>query len=437
MSIRIPDFSPRPYQIPFLQAMDDGCKRAVLVWHRRAGKEITCWNWLIKQAFWHRVGTYVYYFPTSRLGRRILWDGADKNGKRFLDCIPKEIIDGEPNGVEMKIRLKNGSLIQIMGTDTILNVGINPVGCIFSEFSLQDPAAWALTRPILRENGGWAVFNFTPRGKNHAHELYNMAKDNPEWYCQKLTVRETGVLTEDDIEKERNEGMSDHLIEQEFYCSFDQGIEGAYYAKLLDKAEMEGRISNVPYDPNVPVDTYWDLGVDDPSVILFAQNCGNEIHIIDSYQNTGEGLQHFAKVLQDKGEKGNWIWGSHYAPHDIKARMLAHQAHSRWQIAKDLGIKFEVVENIPIIEGIEMARMIWPRLWIDREKCKYFIKCAENYHKKYNETYNVYSDTPVHNWASHHMDALRYLAITQNKSRKSRMSEEEAMRMQKLYSRKY
>lgn len=437
MSIRIPDFSPREYQIPFLEAMDDGCKRAILVWHRRAGKEVACWNWLIKQAFWHRVGTYVYYFPTSRLGRRILWDGADKNGKRFIDYIPRDIIEGDPNGVEMKIRLKNGSMIQIMGTDSIINVGVNPVGCVFSEYSLQDPQAWDFTRPILRENGGWAVFNFTPRGKNHAYDLYNMAKDNKEWFCQKLTVRETGVLKPEDIEKERKEGMSDHLIEQEFYCSFDQGIEGAYYAKLLDRAEVDGRVSRVPYDPSVPVDTYWDLGVDDPSVILFAQNCANEIHLIDTYQNTGEGLQHFVRVLQEKGEKGNWIWGTHYAPHDIKARMLAHEAHSRWQIAKELGVKFEVVPNLPVIEGIEMVRMIWPRLWIDKEKCQYFLKCAENYHKKYNETHNVYSDTPVHDWSSHMMDALRYLAITHNKSRKNRMSEEEAMRMQQIYCKKY
>ena len=141
--VRIPDFTPRDYQLPFLSAMDDGCKRGVLIWHRRAGKEITCFNWLIKQAFYHRVGTYVYYFPTTGLGKRVLWDGCDKDGKRFLDYIPKCIIKGQPNSVDMKIELINGSIIQIIGSDKIINVGINPVGCVFSEFSLQDPRTWA------------------------------------------------------------------------------------------------------------------------------------------------------------------------------------------------------------------------------------------------------------------------------------------------------
>ena len=114
--IILPAFEPRKYQLPFLHAMDSGTKRAVLVWHRRAGKEMTCFNWMIKEAFWHRRGTYVYFFPTASLGRRILWDGSNKEGKRFLDFIPKEIIDGQPNSVEMKVRLTNGSIIQIVGS---------------------------------------------------------------------------------------------------------------------------------------------------------------------------------------------------------------------------------------------------------------------------------------------------------------------------------
>ena len=140
--------------------MDTGIKRAVLVWHRRAGKEIACWNYMIREAVTGRVGTYCYFFPTSRLGRRILWDGANKDGKRFINYIPQEVIKGQPNSVEMKIELINGSVIQIMGTDQIINVGINPVGCVFSEYSLQDPKSWNFVRPILRENGGWSVFNF-------------------------------------------------------------------------------------------------------------------------------------------------------------------------------------------------------------------------------------------------------------------------------------
>lgn len=434
--IRIPAFEPRDYQLPFLKARDDGCKRCVLVWHRRAGKEICCFNDMVKHAYFHRVGTYVYFFPTARLGRRILWDGMDKTGKRFLDYIPNSIIEGQPNSVEMKIKLTNGSSIQVMGTDQIINVGVNPIGCVFSEFSLQDPHSWNFTRPILRENGGWAVFNFTPRGKNHAYDLYLMAKNNPDWYCQKLTIDETHVLSKADMEKERVEGMSEVLIQQEFYCSFDQGAEGAYYAKLLNKAELSRRLTRVETDPHASVDTYWDLGVGDETVILFAQNIGQEVHVIDMYRNQGEGLNHYAKVLQDKANTYDWKYGSHHAPHDIQVRELGSGAQTRLDIARELGINFEIVPNISIAEGIELCRGIFPRLWIDTEKCNFFIKAAENYHKHYNEKLNVYSDRPVHDWSSHTMDAFRMLAIMQNKRRGGRMSEEEADQLERLYGRK-
>lgn len=399
--IQIPCFEPRGYQVDFLRAMDNGCKRAVLVWHRRAGKEVSCFNYMIRQAYWHRIGTYVYFFPTSTLGRRILWDGVDKEGKRFIDYIPSSIREGNINNNEMKIRLKNGSVIQIIGSDQIINVGINPVGCVFSEFSLQDPKCWNFIRPILRENDGWAVFNFTPRGKNHAYDLFLMAQRNEEWFTQNLTINDTNVLSEEDMESERLEGMSEHLIQQEYYCSFDQGAEGAYYAKYLNKAELEGRICNVPYDPHSAVNSYWDLGVSDETVILLAQSCGNEIHIINMYRNQGEGLQHYIKWLRDQEEKHQYVFGDHFAPHDIQVREFAAGAQTRLQIAKDLGINFRIAPNIPISEGIETVRGMFPRFWIDNGKCSYLIKAIENYHKSYNERLNVYSERPLHDWSSH------------------------------------
>jgi hypothetical protein len=432
--IRIPQFIPRPYQLPFLRAMDNGTKRAVLVWHRRAGKEIACFNFMIKQAWWHRVGTYVYFFPTSTLGRRILWDGANKDGKRFLDYIPKEIIDGNINSNEMKVKLTNGSIIQVIGSDQIINVGINPVGCVFSEYSLQDPKCWNFIRPILRENGGWSVFNFTPRGKNHAYDMFLMAKNNPEWFCSRLSINDTGVLTDGDMELERQEGMSEHLIQQEYYCNFDQGAEGSYYAKYLTKADLDGRLTTVPYDPNCSVDTYWDLGVSDETVILLCQSTGNQIHIINMYRNQGEGLGHYARWLQNEAEKHGYVYGEHYAPHDIQVRELGSGAQTRMQIAKDLGIKFKIVPNIPVQEGIELARGIFPRLWIDPDKCSYLIKSLENYHKNYNERLNVYSDKPVHDWSSHCADAFRYLSVIQNKRRKGSMSEDDATAMERAYA---
>ena len=434
--MKIPTYTPRDYQLDFLVAMDDGYKRAVLVWHRRAGKEMVCFNHVIKMAFWHRIGTYVYFFPTARLGRRILWDGMDKDGKRFLDYIPKELTEGNINSVEMKIKLVNGSNIQIMGTDQIINVGINPVGVVFSEYALQNPYSWNYIRPILRENEGWAVFNSTPRGKNHFHDLYLMAKNNPDWFCQKLTVDDTGVISKEDIEKERREGMSDILIEQEFYASFDQGAEGSYYAKYLNQAELDGRITRVSYDTMAPVCTAWDLGVGDETVILFYQVIGQEVHLIDMYRNQGEGLNHYARILQKKSDEAGWTYGEHAAPHDIRVRELGSGAQSRLDIARGLGIDFDIVPNIGIGEGIELARGLFPRLWIDSDKCSYFIKAMENYHKHYNEKLNVYSDKPVHSWSSHTADAFRMMAIMYNRMRGGRMSEKDANEMEDLYGKK-
>ena len=433
---RVPDFDPRPYQLEFLKAMDEGAKRAVIVWHRRAGKEIVCFNYMIRQAYWHRVGTYVYFFPTTRLGRRILWDGINKDGKRFIHYIPKSIVE-KINEQEMKITLKNGSIIQIIGTDLIENVGVNPVGVVFSEFSLQDPNAWAFTSPILRENKGWAVFNFTPRGRNHAYELYLMAKSNPDWFFQKLSIDDTGVLTSEDMEHERREGMSEQMIQQEYYCDFDQGAEGSYYAKLLNQAELDGRLTRVPFDPQHRVSTFWDIGVGDETSILFAQEIGQQVHIINQYNAEGEGLSHYAGVLNRFAKTYGYLYDDHWAPHDIQVRELGSGAQTRLQIAKDLGIPFKIVPNIGISEGIELARGLFPRLWIDTERCNYFIKCAENYHKKFNERLNVYSDKPEHDWSSHTMDAFRYLAITMNKRRRGSMTEEEADAMQRAYMVKY
>jgi hypothetical protein len=394
---------------------------------------------MIRQAWWHRVGTYCYFFPKSTLGRRILWDGATGTGKRFLDYIPNEIIESV-NKQEMSIRLTNGSFIQIIGTDAIINVGINPVGCVFSEFSLQSPDAWNFTRPILRENGGWAVMNFTPRGKNHAYDLYEMASKDPDWFCQRLTIDDTykedgtHIITAEDIEKERAEGMSEHLIQQEYYVCFDKGVEGAFYAKLLHQAEMEGRICPVPPDPHASVDTFWDIGVGDSTTIIFVQRCGQEIHIVDCYENHGEGLGHYVNIIQQKASMYGWSYGGHYAPHDIQVREFTQGARSRLIIAKELGIPFQIVPNIPIIDGIELTRGLFPRLWIDGGKCKRLVKALENYHKSYNEAMNVYSERPVHDWSSHWADAARYMAVQYSKSAQaSRMTEAEALAMERKY----
>lgn len=442
--ITLPNYTPRPYQLPFHKAMDSGCTRFCLVWHRRAGKELACWNEMIKRAFWHRVGSYVYFFPTSALGRRIIWEGMDKKGKRFVDYVPRDLISGQPNQVEMRIRLINGSSIQIMGTNQTLNVGINPVGCVFSEYALQNPRSWDFIRPILRENKGWGVFNFTPRGKNHAYDLHKMATDNTSWFHQVSTrldtVDGTGepIITDEDIEEERSEGMSEHLIQQEYYCNFELGAEGAYYARYMNTAFLEGRITNVPHDPLAQVHTAWDIGVNDETVVLFFQQCGKEIHIIDMYKNQNIGMPDYISEVRKRRDENGWILGEHFAPHDIRVREWGSGARGRLEMAEDLGFNFTVTPNMLIIDGIEMARGIFNRVWIDAIKCAYLVRALESYHKEFIESKNVYGNSPVKDWSSHSADAFRMLAIMVSSNLSGGcISEEEAENLENKYFKKH
>jgi hypothetical protein len=201
--------------------MDSGFKRAILIHHRRAGKDKVCFNFMVKKAF-QRVGTYFYFLPEFRQAKRVIWDNIDNDGFKMLDHIPKEVIK-KTNASELKIELINGSIIQLLGADVFdkSGVGTNPIGVVFSEFPIVRPEVWGYVRPILAVNGGWAVFNGTPRGQNHAYNMLQMAKMNPdEWFTQVLTVDDTGVLTPEQIESERGSGMPQQLIDQEYYCKF-------------------------------------------------------------------------------------------------------------------------------------------------------------------------------------------------------------------------
>lgn len=414
MEITIPHcFTPRTYQKDLFSKWREGKKRAILVWHRRAGKEKTCFNLMLCHAL-RKVGVYFYIFPTYAQGRKILWDGIDKDGFRFIKHIPEAIIDGQANSSEMKIRLKNGSLIQVLGADNVDSlVGTNPIGVVFSEYSLQDPKAWQLIRPILAENGGWAIFNFTPRGANHAKELLDMARFNPSWYVSVLTVKDTLAVSLHDIEEERKAGMSEDFIQQEFFCSFTLGVEGSYYSHYMQAARDSERIGRVIHDEGKQVNTVWDIGFGDSTAIIFYQIHGNDIHIIDYYEQSGEGLSHYANVLKSKP----YIYDSHYAPHDM-ANGDFKTGLSGVAVAAHLGIRFSVLPTlkISIEEGIEAARGIFPRVFIDQEKCGQLIKCLDNYRKQYDEINGVYKTRPLHNWASHGADAFRYLAISIKRS---------------------
>ena len=225
-NITIPHaYYPRPYQVPVFQALNSGIKRIVSVWHRRAGKDKTFFNVMVDHSR-RRKGNYFYYLPTYNQGRKILWDGKDKSGFPFLSHVPAAVIKNK-NNTEMKIDLAWGSQIQVIGTDNYDAVmGTNPVGCVFSEYALQDPAAWDYISPILAENGGWALFNYTPRGRNHGWDMYQRALSSPKtWYVSLLTVDDTGAISKEALAAELDRGMPEPIYRQEYYCSFDVGSE--------------------------------------------------------------------------------------------------------------------------------------------------------------------------------------------------------------------
>jgi hypothetical protein len=415
MEIALPHlYKAREYQSPFHAYMDNGGKRSCRVWHRRAGKDLSDWNNMICRAF-ERKGNYYYYYPTAKLGRKALWDNMIGDGTKFMDFIPNQLIVGKPNQTEMKVKLANGSIIQILGTDNLDVVGVNPVGIVFSEYSKQDPRAWQYSRPILAENGGWASFNFTPRGKNHAYTLYNLASANESWFCQSLTCDDTHAITQEALDEERKMGMSQEMFQQEFFCSFDFGVEGTYYGRYITKAWQEGRISDISHDPAALVHTSWDLGVNDTTAIWFFQLIGNEIHLIDFYESFGEGLRHYKNILDDLKERRGFIYGKHFAPHDVKQRVQNEDGNSKLQIARNLGLNFTVLKRSRIEDGIERCRMILDRCHFDQDRCKQGIAALEDYHKqkkddKSGDNMPFYSNKPDHNWASNPADSFRYLA---------------------------
>ena len=417
MEIQVPDnWRPRDYQLDLWKYLENGGKRAVAVWHRRAGKDLLSVNWCVTAAL-KRKGLYWHLLPTYNQGRKIVWDGMTRDGRSFLEHFPKELW-ANVNNTDMRLELKNGSIYQVVGTDNVDRlVGSNPVGVVFSEYSLQDPRAWDLVRPILAENGGWAMFIYTARGRNHGYDLFNMANRNERWFCQRLSIDDTSVLTQEAIEEEREAGMPEELIQQEFYCSFDAPLVGSYYGSLMAKALAEERIKNVPYEPRLEVHTSWDLGMGDSTAIIWFQQFGNEYRIIDYYENQGEGIPHYVKVVRDK----DYVYGKHIAPHDIKVREMG-TGKSRFEVARDLGLRFDICPNIQIDDGIEAARSIIPRCYFDEKKCSILVEALRQYRKDYDEKNKVYKNRPLHDWSSHGADAFRYLALGTRDINKNRQN---------------
>lgn len=421
---------PRYYQLPLWKYMENGGKRAVVVWPRRHGKDYTAINWCAV-ASQMRVGTYWIVYPFLNMGRRIAWTGMSKDGKKFLDAFPKELVDRRQNA-EMRLELKNGSVLQIMGADEPDRfVGANPVGIVFSEWSLMNPMVWKLCTPILAENGGWALWIYTPRGSNHGLDKLNEARTTAGWFHSKLTAADCGVLSSKDLREARAELKDDALFQQEFFTSFTVPLTGAYYAKQFKHLQKHRRITEVPIETALPVTTSWDLGIEDHTAIWFAQEMRNgEFRLVHYYENKDEGLAHYIRYLKEWSDEHNIVYSQHFAPHDIAVRELT-TGRSRLETARDMGIRFRPVQKHAIEDGIEAARNLLSRCWFDREGCRDGVNALKSYTKKWDDEKQSYTGRPLHDWSSHAADSFRYMAWGLKRS--SKPKSKESMKAQTEY----
>jgi len=426
-------WEPWEHQLDFWNAMMvRNVKRAVEVWHRRAGKDIVAFNIMISKAF-ERVGVYWYVMPEYAQGRKIIWEGQRDDGRKFLDAIPSELVARKRDDM-MFIELINGSTINMIGSDRADSiVGTNPVGVIFSEYSIQNPKAWNLIRPILNANNGWAIFVYTPRGYNHGHDMFEAAKKrmekNPErWHTQLLTIDQTDkilvddngnfmkdendefirgpIVTQEMIDEDLATGMQPELVQQEYYCSFDASMVGSYYGDQMNLVRKEDRIYEIIWDEAQLVHTAWDLGKSDATAVWFFQVINKKYYWLKYREWTGKSLQEIIKDIKELP----YVYGTHLGPHDIKVSDFTSK-ESRWTIAKNLGVRFVVVPKLSIQDGIDSVRRVLTKSYFDQEECSQGIACLQQYQKIWDDVRKLFSDRPLHNWCSHGSDAMRSAAV--------------------------
>lgn len=398
--ITIP-YTPRPLQ----QQLQDDLERvrfAVLICHRRFGKTVFAIIRLILAALLctKERPRVAYIAPLYRQAKTIAWDYL----KHFTSTLPGR----EVNESELRIDLpQNGSRVQLFGADNPDSLrGMYLDDVVLDEPGQMQGRAWTeVIRPALSDRSGRALFIGTPGGRGFFWQLYQQALRDSEWLVKVYKASATGVMPDAEIAGLRRT-MSDAEFEQEYECSWTAGQRGAYYAKLLEQAEQDGRICNVPYDPKMRVVTAWDLGIRDATAIVFAQPHPTEPRIIDYYECEGECLPHYAQMLQGKP----YVYGEHIAPHDIEVRELG-TGRSRKETAAQLGINFRVAPNMPIMDGIEAVRNLLPRVWFDATRCNPLLDALQSYRAEVNPRTDELMPHPLHDWAEHGASAFRYLAL--------------------------
>jgi hypothetical protein len=382
---------------------------AVIVAHRRAGKTVAAVNDAVRSAIRNKSGDgrYAYIAPLYNQAKDVAWD--------YLKFYARPLLAKPPNESELRVDLTNGARVRLYGADNpdrLRGGGFD--GVILDEYADMRPAVWGeVIRPMLADRQGWATFIGTPKGRVGLYDIWAGQKlwANVELYRLMLKASETGIIATNELIEARRT-MSEEEYAQEFECSFDAAIRGAYYGKLMSRLEAEGKISGVPYDSAALVWTAWDLGKNNATAIWFAQVVGREVHIIDYYEASGPELDHYAAIVRGKP----YVYAGHILPHDAQAKILG-MSQTRWEQLEKLLQKMPTPCPMHRVEdGINAARVMLGRCWIDRVKCERGIDCLKLYRADYDVKLGSLRSVPVHDWASNGADAFRYLAMALDKS---------------------
>jgi len=406
-------YVPRKWAIPF---HENNRRWMVLVVHRRAGKTTAAVNFMQVSALKKPGSHFAYIAPTYKMAKNTAWSIL----KQYAKDVPGVIFSES----ELMVKYPNNSKIVLYGADSPDSLrGMGLSGVVFDEYSQQPANVFTeIIRPALADHGGYAIWIGTPKGRNDFYRLFEKHRNDSEWLTMLLTTNDTNALSEEEVENAKKT-MSEDEFQQEFMCSFDASIKGAYYAKELTLMRQEGRIKVVPYDPMLKVHTVWDLGIGDATAIGFYQKSHDELRKIDYLEFTGISLAESIAAVQRK----SYIYGKHFAPFDINVKELT-SGKSRLEIAKGLGIKFEIVTNLSVEDGINAARMVMRRLWVNEEKCRQWLDAMVQYQKEWDENAGMFKDQPLHNWTSHAADEFRYAAIAEDL-----MTNEEQRKIAQIY----
>lgn len=375
----------------------------VVVAHRRSGKSTACVNHLIRDAIRTTKSRYAFISPTYKQAKATVWDMLKTHAG---------LVQGVNfNEAELRVDFANGSRITLFGADHPDSLrGLALWGVVFDEYSQQPSNIFSeVIRPALADHKGYAIWVGTPKGKNEFYRLYENGKTKENWLSLLLTVDDTGLIDEKELEDAR-QSMTEDEYNQEWYCSFEASIKGAYYAKEVSKLREDGRLTSVPHDPALQVYTFWDLGISDYTVILFYQMYGKEKRMIDVYANHGYGLDHYVHILNEKTRENGYNYAGHFFPHDVDVRELT-TGRSRKEVLKTLGIQVDVVAKLNIVEGINAGRLMFQELWIDEVKCAEFVDAISQYRQEWDEKNGMFKNRPLHDFSSHYADCYRYSAV--------------------------